>query len=493
MTSPVGATTFTPYSTVRSLLGTLPDWLAEMDALRLTSYGVYEQIYWNVPETFVLVARGTDTRPIYVPTGRVICDTTNRYLAAGFSWNVTEGSAPTGEIATATEAFKALFDRERFVSKFNAAKLDGLIKGDWGWHVLADPAKPPGARITLKAIDPGSMFKIFHPDDIDRVMGVDLIDVFMDGDDQLVRVQRYSKGVNPYDPSTEDGLIYTFTAIFTLDDYGDPTKRPVRTVDGPRPLPPQITALPVYHIPNNETVGNPYGSSEMRGLERIMAAVNQAISDEELALALEGLGMYATDAGQPVDPDTGQKTNWRMGPGRVLNLPTGTKMDRINGVSSVTPYMDHLAFLINSMKDASGTTDAAAGKVDVQVAESGIALTLQLAPMLAKVATRDTTVVDIHRHMFFDLRAWLQAFEGINIPNAIVEPVLGEKIPINKTGELNNILAVLEATGMVDWALRELTKLGYTFTAEDLAAALANRAAATADPFADRATAEIVA
>lgn len=53
MADPIGE--LTPYSTARSLMGTLPTWMDEYDAQRIMSYQVYEQIYKNVPETFKLV------------------------------------------------------------------------------------------------------------------------------------------------------------------------------------------------------------------------------------------------------------------------------------------------------------------------------------------------------------------------------------------------------------------------------------------------------
>jgi len=485
MTSP-GAAAFTPYSTVRSLLGTLPEWMALLDAERTRSYALYEQMYWNVPDTFKLVLRGTDASPIYIPTGRQIVDTVDRYVGANFGWTIVGAEGTEAESARA--AFQALFNRERFMSWYSANKLFGIMRGDWAWHVFANADKPEGARISIRAVDPGSMFKITHPEDVDRVMGIDLIENFTDGDDEFVKVQRYSKGANPYDPATEDGLIWSASLIYTLDDYGDP--KATKTIRPASPLPAQITALPVYHIPHNEQPGNPFGSSELRGLERVMAAVNQAISDEELALALEGLGVYSTDAGAPIDRATGRTTTWKLGPGSVVNRPAGTTFERVSGISTVQPYINHLDWLIKALRETSGASDSAMGKVDVSVAESGISLVMQLSPILAKAAKYDTTIGDIHRQMFFDLKGFLEAYEGIGTGLALVEPIFGAKLPTNRPQEITNILAIVEATGMMEWGIRELAKLGYEFTPEDIAAALADRQARNTDPFAARAAAE---
>ena len=62
----------TPYSTAAPLFGAPPTWMTAYDAQRILSYQIYEQIYWNIPDTFKLMQRGSDAEPIYIPTGRTI-------------------------------------------------------------------------------------------------------------------------------------------------------------------------------------------------------------------------------------------------------------------------------------------------------------------------------------------------------------------------------------------------------------------------------------
>jgi hypothetical protein len=496
MTSPT-AVDLTPYSTVANLLGSLEGYLSVVEGQRVASYGAYQAIYWNIPNAFKLVQRGSQSNPIYIPTARTLVDTVDRYVGADFGWTVDALTAPDTEVAVATEAFRALFVRERFLSKFDANKLFGLINGDWCWYILADGDKPEGTRISIRSIDPGMVFKVTDPDDVDKTVGYDLIEKFLDGDKTRLKIQRYTKGIDPINkPDPTDTLIYSSLQIWDLDEYAKGTAgRPVRLDLPLTPLPPQITALPVYHVPNFETPGDPWGSSELRGFEGVLAAVNQSISDEDLALALEGLGIYATDSGAPIDPSTRQPTNWKLGPGRVVEKSTGSSFDRVNGVGSVTPYQDHLDFMINSLKEASGATDAAAGKVDVSVAESGISLVLQLGPMLAKAKKKDTIITDVHAQMFHDLKGWLQAYESINIPTAEVIPTLGQKIPVNKSGEVSDILSivgVIPQLATIGWAVRQLQKLGYDFTPQEVTALAQQQAAdAAAAAAEDRVNAEL--
>jgi hypothetical protein len=60
----------------------------------------------------------------------------------------------------------------------------------------------------------------------------------------------------------------------------------LKVVQPLRTLPQPIDQLPIYWIQNRQQTGTPYGSSELRGLERVILALNQTISDEEMALAL---------------------------------------------------------------------------------------------------------------------------------------------------------------------------------------------------------------
>jgi hypothetical protein len=302
-----------------------------------------------------------------------------------------------------------------------------------------------------------------------------------------VKIKRltYRKSETPGGPITVE------EAWFKVDDWGGPKSKPSKIIQPLRVIQ-GITNLPVYHIKNTEEPGNPFGSSEIRGLERIMAAVNQAISDEDLALAIEGIGLYATDAPPPKD-DAGNIINWVLGPGRMLEHPPspGSKgVYRVSGVGSVGPYQEHLGYLENKLKETSGTPDIAIGRVDVTVAESGIALLLQMGPMLAKAEEKDTSIVDVHDQMFFDLATeWFPVFESVNFEGTVVSTTLGDKLPTNRTARLAELNDMLDRQVISTQYYRdEATKLGYVFPddIESGIAADAQRLAAAVDPFGAR-------
>lgn len=454
---------FDPYSGVSAMSASVPDWMGAEDARRINAYQVYEQIYWSVPDTFKLVQRGTDAQPIYVPNARVIVDTTNRYVGNGFSFIMDPDVSTPDDQGAFKSALLALFQRERFYSKFNMNKRMGLIRGDWCFHVTANPAKAAGARIRLDTLDPGAYFPVSHPDDPDHIIAVHIVEQIIDGDDTFIKRQTYQRGADPVNNDGSDTTIYNSISLYANEEGWESLEaRPEQVLKPIEALPPQITAIPVYHFKNIESPGDAFGSSELRGLERIMAAVNQGISDEELALALEGLGMYATDAGPPTDDD-GNPTNWRLGPGRVVEIKAGSTFNRVDGIGSVTPYMDHLGFLTNALKEASATPDVAIGKVDVAVAESGVSLALQMGPLLSKSEEREVGIGETSGQMLFDLRSFFAAYEGLN-SSAYAVPVFGAKLPIDRSARIKEILEITAAgVSSTEWAREELGKYDYVF------------------------------
>jgi hypothetical protein len=457
---------FTPYSTGAEFFGTKPTWIPdELDVARIQSYQAYEEMYWNVPDIFKVSLRGTNVLPIYVPAARTIIDTTNRYYGADFR-PVVIGTGQSA--AAATLALADFMKREKFKSKYNGMKRYGLIQGDSVWHLTADETKPVGSRLRITAIDPAMYFPITDEEDVDRIVGVHLVELITTADGPRIRRLTYRKGEPRPDGTTP---ITVEEGIFKTDKWGGPEDVPESVIRPEEELPPQITSLPVYHTKNTDTPGDPFGSSEVRGLERLMGGLNQAMSDEDLALALVGIGMYATDASQPIDPRTKQPVAWQLGPGRVVHHD-GTKFDRIQGVGNLSEsYGAHYNRLWEAIKHASSTPDIAIGAVDVQVASSGIALALQLGPMLAKASEKNDLLLDTHNQLFYDiLKMWMPAYEETTFENVAVECTVGNAVPIDREARFAELNDMYDR-GIIDseYYRSEAKKLGYTFP-EDIGA-----------------------
>jgi len=418
---------YTPYSTVKPLFGQdLALWAPDLDRDRISAYQKYEEIYWSHTDAFKLTQRGDDDQPIYVPNPKKIVDTTSHFFLKGLKVSAEK----EGNLQTALDK---LFKRELFYPRFHTAKHSGVTRGDFLMHLSADPTKPPGTRIRLNSLDPAVYFPEYDDDDVDRIVAVNLAEQIIDPDNPTqtqMRVLRYQyRIVGGRRRVTSQETIYE-----VLDWWKGQSRKKIREVKPEKELPARITTIPVYHFKNQAWQGDPFGSSEIRGYERLQGGINQSVSDEELALALEGLGVYATDSGPPVDSQ-GNEIDWEIAPGRVMELGAGGQFRRVEGVNSVKPFQDHLDFLVNSLYETSATFRS--GEIDAQVAESGIALAIKFLPTAAKLEERDSSGVGVLEQLFFDWKAWHFEYENENLGEDEVKITLGEKLPENKTDLLN--------------------------------------------------------
>lgn len=487
---------FTPYSTAAPMFGTRPSWIPdELDQQRILSYQLYEEIYWNVPDTFTLVQRGTNDKPIYIPSAKTIVNTMDRFTAPQFSVlcepKTPNGSRDAPAVVAANLAMGDFFKREAFNSKFDSARLYNLIRGDWVWHLIGNQAKPQGSRITIQDIDPASYFPITDENDVDKILGAHLVEQITVGTD--VRIRRITYRKVPKSDGTN--TITVEEGIFPTDKWGGPKDKPLKVIRPPTPLPPEITQLPVYHIKNFREGQNPFGSSELRGLERVIAGINQGISDQDLALALNGLGLYITDADPPKDEKTKETLPWFLGPGRVVEIAPGRNFNRIDGVRTITPSLDHLNWMWSRMKESASTPDIAVGTVDVNIAQSGIALALQLSPIIAAASKKNNLILDVHAQMFYDLvNGWYPAYEQTSFPDVMATPMIGDAVPTDRAGRLKELNDMLDRKVIsAAYYRQEATKLGYVFP-DDMDTQITSETSSLAeaqDPFGARTSAEL--
>lgn len=490
MTSP---TVFTQWSTIEPWLGQAPGWVPEADKVRIQAYGKYEEIYWASEEGFIEVLRGDNENPIFMPTARSLINTVDRYTAPDFSYAITAPGAEPGDTAAsgpvqiAQLAFEGLFAREQFFSKFASNKLKGLYRGDWLWHIIADDLKPLGRRIKLMAVDPAAYFPVYEADikeggDPDKIVRVHLAEPITLNKQEYVSRMTYERVFDDDGNQTE---IIRSHQIYKPDEWAGTAAAPFATVLAPLPLPPEIPAIPVYHLKNIDPTA-PFGSSELRGLESVMLGINQTISDEDLTLALEGIGVYASDGGAPRDAN-GNEVDWIMGPGRVLTQAPNLR--RISGATNLQAYGEHYNRLVDAVRSALGASDAAVGKVDSATAESGIALALQLAPIIAHTKSKDQHIIDVHAQMFHDLCFWLTVYEELPLlmsgeagsltPAVTVQPTVGNKIPINRKQVLDDITTMrLTTPPLISMAtsIRLLREAGYALEENELELVIAEMA-----------------
>lgn len=474
-----------PYTNVLQLGGTDSfSWLPRHDKERAQAYQKYDQIYWNDINQFS-IRYLVGEFPVYIPNARTVVDTTAHYYLKGLAVNVKEPERYTKTAEALTEFLK----RETFYSTFHAAKHRGVARGDFALHITGDPEKPEGKRLSVNSVHPSKVILDRDPDNDNRIIRAHLVEQvphpdprkkgehavkelcywYDDGDNDADDIP----GQAPYqdevaregrDSDTGVRVVMRTERIWSLDKpwWDEEQRELLVTTLEEEALPDPIDVIPVYWFPNLGWDEGPYGYSELRGFEREFQSISQVTTDQGTSLSLEGLGVYATDGGKPVDKN-GVEVEWEVGPGKVMEVGTGSYFRRVEGVGSVKPNIDHIDYLESKIREAGGLSDVALGRVDVQTATSGIALAIKFMPTLAKLDQRDKMGIDRLTQVFYDWQKWYKAYENTQLDGEI-EVTIGDKLPTDRTGRINELNNMLDR-GVISkkYYRAEMQQLGYEF------------------------------
>jgi len=497
-----------------------------LDKMRIQVYDLYEDIYINSTFQLSIILRGVDQTPILMPTGKKLVEATHRFLGVNVDYLV-EGKGDQGVQDNLDAWFKSFFSREAFKSKFESTKRWGLIRGDAILYVYATPTKDQGERISIAEVDPRQAFEIEDVNgDLCGWYLVDIVRDWRDEDQPNARVARRRSFRKALD---DEGMVIknspvttdlTFWELGKWDDRGDEETKQVTGGPGEITEPielgigeNQITTFPIYKWQNAPMQNTTWGTSQLAGLETLMYALNQSMTDEDCTIVFQGLGMYWTDAAPPIDPNTGAHCDWNIGPMQIIETGVGNKFERVSGVSDVSPFQDHMSFMDEKgMAESSGIPEVAIGRVDVQAAESGISLKLQFMPLLAQNSEKELHLITLLDQLFHDIvTQWLPAYESETFGNA--EPMqeasvvclFDDPMPVDRAATVqetvllrtNNLILVSMAVAKLrslGWQYPAVDERGQPLTDEDIAQMLQDQAAqdaSNADPFAQQAASDL--
>jgi hypothetical protein len=207
-------------------------------------------------------------------------------------------------------------------------------------------------------------------------------------------------------------------------------------------------------------------------------------------LALNGIGLFVTDSAKPIDA-AGNESDWIVAPGTVLQVKPGTKFERVAGVQSNTPFQEHLGYLGDEIDKSAGLSATAIGNVDASVAASGVALRLDMAPILAQNEEKEVEILGRLDQMLFDLMTWWFPVDGTNVPPGLmITNSFGDPLPVDRSGIIKEVTDLLTAGLMSKaFAIDYLQNmLGYQFPPGMLDEIMAE--ASSADPVGDRVLSE---
>lgn len=481
------------YSAALAFLGEGDDNVTDAkDQQRIQVYDFYENLYDNASVSLELVLRGEDQVALLIPNGKKIVEATHRFLGKNLDYFVDAGGDEAARISV-DDWWKDFYSREALRSKFESSKRWGLVRGDAYFYVYAKPNKTAGKRLCVKELDPRCVFEISEdPHDADAVSGVHIVDKVQDfrepekPDKQITRRRTFRKVFNDDSTTAVVTSELTFWEIGKWDDRTVKAKADqerVPNVDqdedvfdlGSATVP--ITNLPVYKWRTRSPQNSTWGRSILFGLETCLYAINQSLTDEDATIVFQGLGMYVTTSGPPIDPDTGDIGEWAIGPKRVIEISENQTFSRVTGVDSVQPFQDHMGYINDKgLSEASGTPEIAIGRVDVQAAESGISLKLQMGPLLASNAELELEMISVLDQFHFDITSqWLPAYEFETFGDAAkmveisVVALFDDPMPRDNAARVTELIA-LDGQGMIlkVMVVQELRKSGYVWPATDV-------------------------
>lgn len=459
----------------------------EDDQLRWQSYQFFDDVYHNRPDTFKATIRGEDDEqiPLYLPSGGALIDAVSRFLAVEFDFRLTtaplpdqEDSEDLGEPEEAKaqlcqSAFERLFKREKIKTKFDNTKRYGLARGDAMYHITADDTKAAGRRISIHELHPGQYFPIKGGPTNNDVVGCHIVSVTQhptDPKESAALRQTYRYELD--NEGNKTGSVLTSLGYYAIGKWDDRSPdneiEKISELIPEEPLDGRIDVIPVYHIKNSTIPGDEFGRSELSGFETLLNGINQSITDEDMTLVMQGLGMYWTDAPPPMDAN-GNETSWEVGPGQVIEVGNGQSFGRLTGVSSVAPFLEHIDAIERRMQQRLGLSDVAVGDIDVATVESGIALKMKLAPILARNSLKEEELAAVHDQMLYDLAMkWFPVYEGLDFGNVVPEVTFGDALPTDRKAVIEEVLTLLGSTPpliTLSMAQQRLAELGgYEFT-----------------------------
>ena len=448
--------------------------VAPWDKKRIMSYDLYESLFINSSFDLKLVLRGTDQTPMLMPSGRKIVEATNRFLGLNLDYMV-EAQGDAGIAQSLDDWWGNFFKREAIRSKFASNKRWGLVRGDFMFYVYAEPDKILGERISLVEIDPRQVFYI--EDENGKATGVYIVDTIQDfrepdkPEKKIARRRSFKK--------QDNGTILTDLTFWTLGKWDDRSvanileKIPGGDREEPEStLPSSITALPIYHVRFNAPQNSSWGHSQLTGLETLMYGINQSLTDEDATIVFQGLGMYVTTSAPPIDPTTGEITDWNIGPMQIIEIGTDQRFDRVTGISDVSPYQNHMNFIDEKgLSEAAGVPATAIGRVDVNTVQSGISLKMEMMPLLAANAEKELEMIVVLDQLFHDITTmWLPAYETEAFGNTAamqemsVVSIFDDPMPVDRDAKIQETI-LLQTSNLIltSMAVGKLRDLGWAF------------------------------
>ncbi|HET6261858.1 MAG TPA: phage portal protein, partial [Chloroflexia bacterium] len=391
-----------------------PTLLSHEDAQRVAAYKLYLDFY-NGYQWDGLPA--PNEKRLTFNYARVFVHKAASYLMGkGVSFAVTppDGSGDEGKRAAqhAEALLQACYERNSLALVDLDTAVDSAVLGDGAFKVTWDAQA--GAP-SISAVDPATLCCVRQADDYRRLLKVTQTYYVGYGDWVMGVGSNYqSPTPNPHhlSPTTHP------PAQQVVEEWTAETLEVWRDGELEKRVPNPYGAIPYIVFPNLRVPKEPWGQSDLVDVMQVNRDLNSRLSILSHILEVSGNPIAVLE-------NVTDSTGIKVGPGRLWELPKDAKaylLDLLSG-GGVGLHIEYINLLYRAMHDLAEMPRTAFGDGE-GTSRSGVALEIELQPMLQKVARkRAIWQVALEERCRMTLR--LHALHGDEHAGTVVDPTRG--------------------------------------------------------------------
>jgi hypothetical protein len=288
--------------------------------------------------------------------------------------------------------------------------VDSAVLGDGAFKVTWDAQA--GAP-SISAVDPATLCCVRQADDYRRLLKVTQTYYVGDGD-RVMGVGAYPQHPTPNTQHRAQQVVEEWTAD-TLEVWRDGALE--------KRVPNPYGAIPYIVFPNLRVPKEPWGQSDLVDVMQVNRDLNSRLSILSHILEVSGNPIAVLE-------NVTDSTGIKVGPGRLWELPKDAKaylLDLLSG-GGVGLHIEYINLLYRAMHDLAEMPRTAFGDGE-GTSRSGVALEIELQPMLQKVARkRAIWQVALEERCRMVLR--LHALHGDEHAGTVVDPTSGYEVQV---------------------------------------------------------------
>ncbi len=379
-----------------------PSALVRRDAERLHAYqellDFYHGVQWEARER-----RGE--KRLTFNYARVFVEKVASYMMSGITFAVDPRQDTAEARASAVKAEAALhrvYDENNLEQLDLETEMDCAILGDAAYKVIWDP-ETRSVRVTAPDIQ--GIYTWCAPDDLSRVWRV-ASRYGLAGD---VAQQLY--GIKP------KGRGATVVEVWTARDF-ELWVDEVQIEKKPN----SYGFIPFIIYPNLREPKKSWGMSDLVQIRETQCELNRAMSQLSRILELSGNPIAVLE-------NVEQSEDIAVSPGAVWNVPEDAKaylLDLLQG-GGVRLHIDYVNLLYRILHDLSESPRAAFGGSERDL--SGVALEMELQPLLQKVRRKRVIRSAVYNRRNFLILKLLEKYEGVSFGDHHLSVVWGQVLP----------------------------------------------------------------